>query len=114
MSPEQFKLLLDTLRELSSRPYTITGAADWGMFMALLSLIGALIMLNIGLVVYSWHDLKGSVAKSITEHEAELDKKCAENAQALRDLENRQTKAVDTIWEAMKTCQDDCCPRRKA
>lgn len=96
MTPEQFTQLMALLKELliTSRTYTLTGAADWPVLAV--ACIGL-----VGLLVYIWGDLKTTITGNRTEQKKELEKEEAER--------KRQD---DMIWAAMRTCQEDCCPRR--
>ena len=82
MTPEQFGLLLKLLEKIADRSYTITGATDWPMLVALVGMFGVVFT---GLVGAMWIDLRGRLGDNTREHEK--------------------------IWKAMTDCQDDCCPR---
>lgn len=117
MTPEQFSQIVATLRELGDNPYTITGAADWAIFAWMAGICQALLF---GTLAIMWKDLRVSISagetrwqKAIEDHERDLDKKCADNLMALRDFDQKQTKETDSIWQAIKDCQSDCCPRGK-
>ena len=117
MTPDQFAQILDTLRELGTHKYTITGAADWAIFAWMAGICQALLF---GTLTVMWKDLRVSMAagenrwqKAIEDHERELARKCFENTQIIRDIDAKQAKETDSIWQAIKDCQSDCCPRGK-
>jgi len=82
MTAEQFSQLMRLIEKIADRQFTITQATDWQMLVAL---FGVLVVL-IGLL---WRDIGSKI----------------------RDIRAEDCKAHDTIWAAMKDCQDDCCPR---
>lgn len=117
MTPDQLSQILATLRELGSHPYTITGAADWAIFAWMAGICQALLF---GTLAIMWKDLRVSMAagesrwqKAIEDHGRDLEKKCQDNLQSLREVDAKQTKETDSIWQAIKDCQGDCCPRGK-
>lgn len=61
MTPDQFQQLLLVLQKIADKPYTLTGAADWPMLMAL----GAMISALIGAM---WIDLRGQSKENKDEH----------------------------------------------
>lgn len=61
MTPDQFQQLLLVLQKIADKPYTLTGAADWPMLMAL----GAMISALIGAM---WIDLRGNNKDNKDEH----------------------------------------------
>lgn len=75
MNPEQFRELITVLRQLVDKPYTLTGAADWPLLMALAGII-------ISLIVFNWR----SIYKKIDDHQ-----KC-------------EDKEHDDIWQAINDC----------
>ena len=87
MSPEQVQQIIAALKDIASGPkgYTLTGAADW----PLLVIVGAGLVVLLGMM---WADLRANIKDNRTEWKSE----------------------VNTIWAAMKDCQDDCCPRKKS
>lgn len=91
MTNEQFDRLIHVLGE--DRSYTLAGAADWYMLVAMVTVVSALI-------IYIWQDLKITIKDHRFEQKKDLDDEIAER-KAQDDL----------IWEAMRHCQDDCCPR---
>ena len=95
MTPEQFSQLLAVLRALADKSYTISGAADWPMLLTL----GGLLM---AAVAAMWADLRSKLTDHRTVAVAEL-----------KDMKAENEKGHDLLWEAMRACQDDCCPRRR-
>ena len=87
--------IADILKNMATRPYTLTGAQDWYLFMTMTGIV-------IGLLVYIWQDLKGTMK----EHRSELQT-------ALEKEARQREKDIDAIWQAMRACQEDCCPRTK-
>lgn len=62
MTPDQFQQLLSVLQKIADKQYTLTGAADWPMLVAM----GGLIT---GLIGFMWLDLRGKLVDNKTEHE---------------------------------------------
>ena len=94
MTPDQVAQLLAMLEKMASRSYTITGAADW----QILVVIGAVLMAAIGLM---WNDLKVTIKDNRSDWKEEL-----------RCHKDEGAKDIDTLWEAIRSCQSDCCPPR--
>lgn len=61
MAPEQFQQLLVVLQKIADKPYTLTGAADWPMLMAMGGMVSALVLLM-------WCDLRGQMGENKKEH----------------------------------------------
>ena len=95
ITPEQFSQLLAALRMLADKSYTISGAADWPMLLTL----GGLLL---AAVAAMWADLRSKLIDHRTVATTEL-----------KELKAENEKGHDMIWEAMRACQDDCCPRRR-
>jgi hypothetical protein len=95
MSPDQFVQLLTVINRLTGQQYTITGAADW----PILAAIGGILLLAIAAM---WADLKATIKEYRTEWRSELSAVKSEN-----------DKDHDIIWDAIRDCQNDCCPRKK-
>lgn len=117
MSPEQLAQVLSVIRELSTHPYSITGASDWAAFAWMAGICQALLFGTLGIM---WKDLRDSMnagesrwQKAVESHEKELDDKCALTLASIKEVDARHTKNNDEIWQAMKDCQNDCCPRGK-
>jgi len=88
--------------------YTLTGAADWPMFMAMGSFIGVLIALMIAMVGFMWHDLRNQILKwdeGLKDQIKDRDK--AHHIQCI-GCKSGLDKDNDAIWAAI----DECCPRR--
>lgn len=89
LSASQFDQLLTVLKSLApSNHYTITGAADWPMVIVLCGVFGSVI---VGLICFMWHDL----------------------GRRFDGYEAANEKMHESLWNAQKDCQDDCCPRGK-
>jgi len=96
MTPEQIQQIIAALRDIATmKPYTITGAADW----PLLLVVGGILVAVLGAM---WVDLRSTMRegrcewqKAVNEHGDELDKQ------------------VSILWQSMRDCQADCCPRGK-
>ena len=84
MTDQQFSELLAILRQIASQQYTITGAADWPILVAL----GGVIL---GLIAFMWVDLKSTI----------------------KGDKNDLSKDIDNLWQAHRDCQAECCPRKK-
>lgn len=96
MTDAQMAALIAVLKEIAvERPYTITGAADWGMLLV----VGGLLVAAVGAM---WLDLKNT----ITNQKIDSTK---ENERLRTELNER----IDTLWKAHEDCQRDCCPRGK-
>lgn len=95
MTPEQFARLLDLIEKVADRQYTITGAADW----QILVIIGGILVTLLG---FMWVDLRTTIKEHRGEWRVEMDKHKAESE-----------KAIDQVWDAIHSCQSDCCPREK-
>ena len=76
--------------------YTLTGAADWGMFQFMASLIVGLMGLIAAMVVFMWVDLRTQLNKK--DEQAQI--KCSANHKKIEQ-------DMETIWHAI----DECCPR---
>ena len=87
MDPAQINKIVSALEKIASAPsavYTITGAADW----PLLVVLGGAV---VALICFMWADLRSTMKENRTDAKTD----------------------IDTLWKAMRECQDDCCPRRK-
>ena len=84
MTEAQFTQLLQVLKAIAEKQYSITGAADWPMLVFLVALI-------VGMIGMMWRDLVSRISTDRTESKAEQQR----------------------IWSALNDCQDDCCPRGK-
>jgi len=89
--------------------FTITAASDWPMFQwmftVLLSIMGTLWTIIVGLIIYIHRDLK----KRITTQRSDDGKKC-DNCHS--ELKNSDTEIWDHIDKAVWVALDQCCPRR--
>jgi hypothetical protein len=95
MTPEQFNQLLELLEKMADRTYTLTGAADYPILLALCSVF-------LALGAFMWVDLKNTIKENKSEWRDELDKHREDNE-----------RGHDLIWSAMKDCKADCCPARR-
>jgi len=100
MNPDQVNQLLTTLSEIAkalstTKSYTITGAADW----PILYVVGGGFA---ALALAAWYDLRSLVMKNQADGKSDLIAHKAENKDEHK-----------AIWDAMKDCQSDCCPRGK-
>lgn len=89
MTPDQISKALVLLEKIADRPYTITGAADWPILLAMCGVVAFMLLLNIGVVRMMWADIKASMREDKAQNSADH----------------------QTIWAALNDCQDDCCPR---
>ena len=64
----------------AKQPYTLTGAQDWGMLLALFGVIVFLLAIIIAMIGFMW-----------------------------TSSSTKQEKDVDDIWTEIKRCQDHCC-----
>lgn len=115
LPPDQFAQLLSVLA--SPKVYTLTGAADWPMLVAVCGLFWAIIVALGGVM---WFDLRNSLSageqrwqKAVDAHALELDKKCRENKEQLDKHEARDDVRFAEAHNAIKECRADCCPRMK-
>lgn len=95
MTPDQFAQLMTLLEKIVSRQYTITGAADWPILVA----IGA-VLISMG--AFMWVDLKNTIKDNRGESRDELKKHIDDDE-----------KDHEKLWKAFSDCQSDCCPREK-
>lgn len=83
----------DSLTKIADKPYSISGASDWAMLVAL----GVVIMATIGFggkwIIYS-------ISKDITTLSS-----------ALIRHQTEDTNDHNRIWAAHEDCQRECCPR---
>lgn len=96
MTPDQIAKLLEVLERIASRQYTLTGASDWPILMA----VGGVLVALIGLM---WSDLRSSIKEYRTDWKSEL---------AVHKRESKEE--LDLVWSALRDCQNDCCPRGAA
>ena len=93
LTPEQFKELLTVLTKIADKPFSIAGASDWSMLVAL----GVVIMATIGFggkwIIFSISKDISVLAQALVMHKAEDDKD------------------HDRIWASHEDCQRECCPR---
>lgn len=94
MNPEQISQLLNLLERIAARNYTLTGAADWPILVA----VGGLL---IGIIGMMWADLRTSIKESRREWQ-----------EAMKEHRVENEKNSNILWEALRHCQDDCCPPR--
>lgn len=81
--------------------YTITGASDWPMLIQVASwaaaifvvVFGGCFSIIIGLIVYTWYDLKNRIATQRKDDR--------ENCHACKQDNTRE---MDAIWENIKAC----------
>lgn len=62
MTTDQFNQLLIVLQKIADKQYTLTGAADWPMLVAMAGLVSVLI----GCM---WFDLRGGMKENRSEHD---------------------------------------------
>lgn len=94
MTQDQIVELLTLLEKIATRPYTITGAADW----QILVVISGVLACVIGLM---WTDLKATIKENKSDWKEEL-----------RTHKEEGDKNINNLWDAMRKCQSDCCPPR--
>lgn len=95
MTTEQFAKLIEAISQLSSKSYTLTSAADWPILVT----VGGILFT---MIVMMWTDLKNTIKDHRGEWQHAIDRHTAENE-----------KEIKIIWDAMRECQSDCCPRKK-
>jgi hypothetical protein len=95
MTTEHIQQLLLLLSKIADKPYTITGAADW----PILAVVGGILLAVIGAM---WADLRAAMKEGREEWR-----------QQLNEVEAKNDRAHDLVWEAMRDCQSDCCPRKR-
>ncbi|HBA73494.1 MAG TPA: hypothetical protein DCZ63_15265 [Geobacter sp.] len=104
MTPDQFSQLLAMLSKIIEKQYTITSATDWPMLVVLFGCFGTII---VALICFMWVDLgkryDGQKTDDKDAHEA-IDK-------TINTLKEDHEKVHAALWNSMKSCQDDCCPR---
>ena len=100
MTSEQIAQLLKLIERIADRPFTITQAADWPMVVIFLTVFCACIGLF-------WRDvgMRIDAVKEIVKETKATD--CREHEALKKEFE----RGDQLIWDAMKDCQADCCPR---
>jgi hypothetical protein len=93
MTDSQFTIMIEILRKIADRQFTISGAADWPLLVALATIICAII---VGGGSLFWRDVKSNIR---------------EVKDALEKMSRCDKAARDELWEEIKACQDECCPR---
>ena len=93
LTPEQFKEMMVVLTKIADKQFSIAGASDWAMLVAL----GVVIMATIG---FGGQWIISSISKDINLLSASLNTHKAED-----------DKAHDRIWAVHEDCQRECCPR---
>lgn len=99
MNTTQYDKIIDLLCSIKTTGYTLTGASDWPIFVWV---FGALSGLLSCLLIYIWRDLI-----SIINDNRDV---CSEKIDEERVERKEQ---IQFIWEELRGCQDDCCPRGK-
>lgn len=84
MTAEQIAQLLKLLEKIADRPFTITQASDWPLFV-FLSVIG------MGMVGFMWRDIGKKLDGALSESKSD------------------NIREHDKLWSALRDCQDDCC-----
>lgn len=82
LSSDQFTKLLNVLERIADRPYTLTGASDWPLFVFMVGIV-------IALIAFMWRDLGSKITSDKKENKEEHER----------------------IWKSQQDCQDACCPR---
>ena len=100
MNPDQVQQLLASLAKIAEglstqQQYTITGAVDYPILVAIGSIL-------VALAAFMWVDLRNTIKDNRGELREELTKHINDDE---RDHEK--------IWKAFGDCQSDCCPRDK-
>ena len=95
MTPDQIAMLLKLLEKIADRPFTITQATDWSMLAVLITVLGGILVVATG---FFWRD---------------VGKKFDKMENTLIVYRTEDIKMHDTLWAAMKDCQEDCCPPRR-
>ena len=85
--------LLEKIVEQANH-YTLTGAADWPLLVA----IGGIL---IGLLAWMWAHLHAT----IQQHRDDL-------RTMLTELKQDGQQQARVLWKALEECQNQCCPRR--
>ena len=91
MTTEQIAQLLRLLEKIADRPFTITQASDWPLFV-FLSAIGFALL---GLM---WRDIGQKLTSGMASADSSLAEHKADNV-----------REYDKIWSALRDCQEDCC-----
>lgn len=75
--------------------YTLTGAADWPMFMFLVGIIGGLLLMLCGIVTFMWRDLKVHI-KDISSDQENW---CERHRNSCRQEVKRE---FDAVWQVIR------------
>ncbi len=84
-SQQLFNIVEATAMHAQNNIYTLTGAADWPILVAMTSVLGVLLCVMIAMIGFMW-----------------------------RDLSNSQRNDIEKLWKGMSDCQAECCPRGRA
>jgi hypothetical protein len=88
MTSEQFTIFIEALLKIANHKQAITESTDWPLLAAMVTMFGAVFMAMVGGM---WLDLRSG----FKDHKCDNDKQ------------------METLWNAMKDCQNDCCPPRR-
>ena len=72
LDPAQFKEAITILKEIAHPQYTLTGAQDWGMLLAMFSVIAFLLVIVIAMIGFLWNHMQNSVDKNFEAVWAEI------------------------------------------
>jgi heme/copper-type cytochrome/quinol oxidase subunit 2 len=81
MTPEQWNELIIVFRALATPKYTLTGAQDWPMLIALFAVIVFMLGVIITMIAFMW-----------------------------KNTDSKNNAAFDDVWTELRRCQDHCCP----
>lgn len=133
MTPEQFDKLVNLLEGALNLKYTLTGASDWPLLVAIASIIFVSLGVIAALIVYIHQDLKTYMRdkdKDLMEHinqevkdrkkAMELESKerrkgffdeKAERKLSIQQCYDNWRLEKNDIWTSLEKCQTACCPR---
>jgi len=87
--------------------YTLTGAADWKMFVFMCGVIGAFLAILCAIVGFMWRDLKNRFSESVKQR-TEICGHCKqERTDNCKSCHNGIFREFDAVWKAM----DQVAPR---
>jgi len=133
MTPNQFDKLIDVLDKSINYKYTLTGASDWPLLVAIASIIFVSLGVIAALIVYIHQDLKsymrdkdidlmGHIEQEVKDRKTAINQESKDRRKAIFDEKEERKLSIqqcydnwrlekNDIWTSFEKCQSDCCPR---